>query len=100
MLTHESFTSRLTESKIGPINLEGKAMGFSLEVSDFFSLSTKQYLILITIDTFYYFPSAKPDRIVLYCDQYTLRLTESKIGPFNLEDKPFSYTPEVAIYAS
>ena len=75
-------------------------MGISSEVSDFVSLSTKQCLIFITLDKIYYFPSAKPCRIVLYCDQHTLRLTESKIDPFNLLDKPFGYTPEVVIYAS
>ena len=74
-------------------------MGFSSEISDFVSLSTKHCLILITLNTFYYFPSAKPDRIVLYCDQYTSRLTESKIDPFNLEDKPLGYTGEVVIFS-
>ena len=62
-------------------------MGFSLELSDFVSLNTKHCHILIPLYTFYYFPSKKPDRKVLYCDQYTSRLTESKIDSFNLEDK-------------
>ena len=90
----------LIEIKIGPFNLKGKAMGFSLELSNFVSLSTNHCLILITLDTFYFFPSAKPCRIVLCCDQYPLRLTESKIDPFNLEDKPFSYTAEVVTCAT
>ena len=99
VLLCDLYTSRLTEPNIGSFNLEGKAMGFSLELSDFVSVSTKYCLILITLITFYYFPSAKPDRIILYYDQYTSRLTESKTDPFNLEDKPIGCTPEVVIYA-
>ena len=75
-------------------------MGFSSELYDFVTLSTKHCPIVIILNTFYYFPTAKPCRIVLYCDQYTLRLTESKTDPFNLEDKPFGYSPEVVIYTS
>ena len=82
MLTHKHFTLRLTESKIGPINLEGRAMWFSYELSDFVRLSTK-HLILNTLNTFYYFPSAKPCRIELDCDQHASRLTGSKIDPLN-----------------
>ena len=65
MLAHDHFTSRLTESKLGPINLEGKDMGFSSKLYDFVSLSTKFCFILNTLNTFYNFPSAKPDRIIL-----------------------------------
>ena len=75
-------------------------MGSSSKLSDLCSLSAKQSLILITLNTFHYFPLAYPDRIVLYCDQYSSRLTESKIDPFNLEDKPFGYTPELVICAT
>ena len=91
---------RLTEPKIGPFNLEGKAMACSSAVSDICSLSTKYCLILNTLNTFYYFPSAKPCRIVSLCGQYTLRLTEPNIGPFNLEGKAMGFSSELPDFVS
>ena len=91
---------RLTGPKIEPLNLEGKAVAFSSEVSDLCSLSTKYCLILNKLNTFYYFLSPKPCRIVSLCDQYTLRLTEPNIGPFNLEGKAMGFSLELSDFVS
>ena len=71
-------------------------MGFSSEVYDSCSLSTKHCLILNTLNTFYHFPSATPCRIVLLCDQYTARLIETNIGSFNLEGKAVGFSLELS----
>ena len=67
-------------------------MGFSQEESDFVSLSAKHCLILNTLNIFNFFPSAKPCRIVSLCGQYTWRLKEPKIGPFNLDGKAMGFS--------